>query len=372
MCTQQLRYYVFNDYNFQALSHAALPQHSTDDKFNWVPSDSNPDENSSETMADQLLSSSLDGLLRGDSHQFMQISDRGYAFEHSLAFFPLYPLAVRTFAAAASFAANSDALPLVSRASLLKLSACYLNAVAFVLAADLLYSLSRRVLRDETLSYRAALLFCLNPASVSFSAPSSDAFFACATFASLLALEKRGLDLITASLLATASGIRASGVALAGFVVYHSMKTVATETILFIRSKKRKSTNTTNNNNNNSSSSNSNPAETLMSVCSAAILPGCVSVIASTAPFLAFQWYSYRAFCESDAEDFDLSQRDLDAAKKNGFVTPGAEERGAWCQDDPPVSYVHVQTSYWGVALLKYWEGQYLPQMVSAAPAAGT
>ena len=94
------------------------------------------------------------------------MSNNGYAYEHSLAFFPLFPLITRTAAgAAAAMAADSHA---ASKESLLKLAAVYVNFVAFVLAADCLYSLSRAVLKDEYLAYKAALLFCVNPASVFF------------------------------------------------------------------------------------------------------------------------------------------------------------------------------------------------------------
>jgi phosphatidylinositol glycan class V len=52
--------------------------------------------------------------------------------------------------------------------STLKLAGILVNAACFVLAARTLYDLSRRVLRDEYLAYKAALYFCLNPASIFF------------------------------------------------------------------------------------------------------------------------------------------------------------------------------------------------------------
>ena len=52
--------------------------------------------------------------------------------------------------------------------STLKLSGILVNLACFVLAALSLYELSRKVLKDEYLAYKAALYFCLNPASIFF------------------------------------------------------------------------------------------------------------------------------------------------------------------------------------------------------------
>ena len=52
--------------------------------------------------------------------------------------------------------------------STLKLAGILVNMACFILAALSLYELSRRVIRDEYLAYKAALYFCLNPASIFF------------------------------------------------------------------------------------------------------------------------------------------------------------------------------------------------------------
>jgi phosphatidylinositol glycan class V len=52
--------------------------------------------------------------------------------------------------------------------STLKMSGIFVNLACFILAALSLYELSRKVLKDEYLAYKAALYFCLNPASIFF------------------------------------------------------------------------------------------------------------------------------------------------------------------------------------------------------------
>ena len=52
--------------------------------------------------------------------------------------------------------------------SCLKLAGILVNLGCFVMAARALYDLSRRVLKDEYLAYKAAMYFCVNPASIFF------------------------------------------------------------------------------------------------------------------------------------------------------------------------------------------------------------
>ncbi len=365
------------------MADQALPDHSPPDSYRWWGlerrgGEDEQEEEGGDTLADQLLSSSLDGLVRWDAHQHLQIADVGYAYEHHLAFFPLYPLAVKSVAGAAHWALGDSGV--VSRPSLLKLSAAYVNLVAFVAAADILYSLSRRVLKDEALAYRACLLFCLNPASVFFSAPYPEALFSCAAFAAMLAVEARGPGGLAASLLlAAASGVRADGIANALFVVHHSMKTVATKTILFVRAKKKNSAGNKGAKGQTSTTAPKRPAsDTVSDIATSAILPGAVSLVSAAAPLLAFQWFAYRTFCEAEEGDLQQFPHEVEErAREAGFVMPGAaaegsnSSRSSWCFSDPPVSFHYVHTHYWGAGFLKYWETKYFLQFFSAVPATG-
>jgi phosphatidylinositol glycan class V len=83
-------------------------------------------------------------------------------------------------------------------------------------------------------AYKAALLFCLNPASIFFSAPYSETFYALFSFSAFLTLEK-GMGVWSGIFLALASSTRANGLINLGFVVYKSMKVVATQSIIYVR-----------------------------------------------------------------------------------------------------------------------------------------
>ena len=90
-----------------------------------------------------------------------------------------------------------------------------------------LYSLSRRVLKDEYLAYKSVLLFCLTPTAVFFSGGHVDAGLAAATFAAMLVLERSGLGFVSGLLLAVCTSIHASGLLHLGLILHRSMKQVS-------------------------------------------------------------------------------------------------------------------------------------------------
>ena len=83
-------------------------------------------------------------------------------------------------------------------------------------------------------AYKAALFFAINPASIFFSAPYSESLNAMLTFSALSRFTK-GFSAKSCISVSLASATRANSILNAGFVVYHSLKIVATEMIMFVR-----------------------------------------------------------------------------------------------------------------------------------------
>ena len=175
---------------------------------------------------DSVVNFLTSGLTRWDGQYFLHIANNGYSYENTLAFFPLYPVTIRAVADVLYWMQVDYGL--MHYASSLRLSAVLVNVVAFVAAALALYELSRRVLKDERLAYKSALYFCVNPASIFFSAAYTESMHAALSFAAMLKVE-RGFTIKMGLLLAASSGVRSNALLNLGFPLYRSMKAAARE-----------------------------------------------------------------------------------------------------------------------------------------------
>ncbi|KAF2361955.1 GPI mannosyltransferase 2 [Trinorchestia longiramus] len=192
---------------------------------NWIIPDheaaafvSPPDPDLEVGSVDKIVLALIGGFVRWDAQYFIHITEYGYTHEQTLAFFPLYPILVR-------FIASIVFVPLqlvINFHTTIILVAILLNFYLFVKATEVFYKLSREVLRNEVLAYRAAILFCVNPASIFFTAPYSESLFAFCTFCALLNYE-RGGGWAAPAFFSSASGARSNGLTNIGFVLYHKL-----------------------------------------------------------------------------------------------------------------------------------------------------
>ncbi|TRY77452.1 hypothetical protein TCAL_08012 [Tigriopus californicus] len=357
------------------LSRPGRPSQAEDDGFQWVqlepdlpssPERSSPAPPSFETLIDHFIGFLSEGGIRGDAQHILHVANNGYTFEDQLFVLPLYPLVIQSLAQGSHWLVGDGRW--LTYISWLKLMAVMVNGVLFVLAADLLYSLSRRVLQDEYLAYKAALFFCLNPASTYFSAPYTETMYSVFSLGAMLAIDDH-LSLKSGVLLALASGTRANGVINIGFVIYKSLTVVSTKTILFVRAKKEHG--------------GPNATQTRVrkpkiydifpDLAMQAIIPGIANIILCFAPMVAFQWYAFTTFCDAKREEIHFPAALKNVARNQGYVFPGNLKELPWCQHDPPLSYPWLRPEHWGLGFLTYWEWEtkQLWQAALAAPALG-
>ena len=108
-----------------------------------------------------LSPSPFNFLLSWDANFFLHITREGYSTEHTLPFFPLLPLLIRT-------------IPLLDPMT----SAVIANSVLFGISALLLYKIS--LLRySQPVSLLASLFFIFNPAGIVYSSFYSESLFCC-------------------------------------------------------------------------------------------------------------------------------------------------------------------------------------------------
>ena len=165
---------------------------------------------------DNMVEFLFEGFRRWDGVYFIHIAEHGYTYENTLAFFPLYSMLTHILA-------NTLLFPLqyiMNYFSVLLISGYVINLWCFIAAAKALYQLSEKVLKDEALAYKSVQLFCINPASIFFSAYYSEAMFAYLVFKGMLQFER--MNVVKASVVFGLSGLcRSNGLVNLGFPLYY-------------------------------------------------------------------------------------------------------------------------------------------------------
>ena len=276
-----------------------------------------------------------EGALRAlavwDAVYFVRVCECGYEQERFFAFFPGLPLAMRALSHALAVV-----LPLSPRASC-SLAGLIISYAACVAAAVGLFRLGEVLLRDSAAARRAALLFCVNPASPFYATAYTEASFAALTFWGLFFLSRAGSagweekrrrenpsrgsvavvdEARAVALFTAAAAVRSNGVVLCIFLAAHRLRAFA--------------------------------ARPVGSVARSALVLA-VEAALVLLPSAAFQRYGYAQLCG-----------------------PAAPTPRPWCSAGGlPSVYAFVQGEYWGVGLFRYWQAKQLPNFALAAPSLG-
>ncbi|XP_059047879.1 GPI mannosyltransferase 2 [Achroia grisella] len=328
----------------QAISNFIIPDHDANVFISPV------DPSLRQTYADVAVNNLLGGMKRWDAQYFIHIAQYGYTYENCLAFYPLFPMVVRYVA----YGLCSLLGTLLNFHSALLISATIINVLMFIKSADVLHRLSLRVTRSECKAYKCAILYCVNPASIFFTAPYSETLFAWMSFYTMLkcteneTLRFANID-ITSGMPAGFSLItRSNGSVNIGFILYTSFKNVIERTLPEIVYKYK----------------------TLKHriIIPVLLLPLFTSSVAlflvliiTFIPFLLVQTYNYFKFCI-------LNDHNLPEFLSNTeYVLPGSAE-SPWCNSTIPLSYSYIQSHYWDVGFFKYYKLKQIPNFILASP----
>lgn len=292
------------------------------------------DPNVTTTIPDYIVTKLLAGFSRWDSQYFLHIAEYGYTYENTVAFFPLFPILIRQITYFVLFIINNvigSILPcrdMVSAHSMILLVAVVFNNCLFVKTSLTLYKLSLTVLKDEKLSYIASILYCINPASIFFSAAYSESLYCFLVFYGLLQIELK--NSIVNYIIVGISGLaRSNGLINIGFIAYKYMKLKAHKNSTFFFN-----------------------------------IIFSIGIFLSILPFLIYQTYCYVKFCIPNT--VALPHFIFSHGIENGYVLPGSNS--SWCSRTVPFSYSYVQEHYWNVGFLKYFQLKQIPNFVLAFP----
>ena len=308
----------------------------------------------------RLMEVLFGGFDNWDSQYYMYIAEHGYRYkqlydnmyEQRYAFFPLYPLLIRSVGSVLYLTRLGSLVPYWS---ILVISGVIISNAAFVLSAGLLYQLtlemsstngpisqpmsstkapmpqpmsstngpmsqpmsSTNAPMSQSIATLTVLFYTLNPASVFMSSVYTESLFACLSFAGMLAVKRTHL-FTAAVLFGLASATRSNGIVLSGFIIYHHL--------IYLYQL---------------------PQCTYIKVVIQTFKMS-LQVLIVWLPFIGFQIYSYDQFCK---------QRDI-----TYFLQPFV------CRWVIPIPYSYLQEKYWGVGFLRYYEWKQVPNCILALP----
>lgn len=293
-------------------------------------------------ILDQTIEMLIGGLGRWDAEHFLFIAEHGYLYEHNFAFFPLFPLVLRSLATILLWPMS----PFLTVRGRLLVTVAVANSTLFVACAVALYGLSRLVLQDRKLALISSLIFCLTPANVFMLAGYSESLFAFLTFGGLCLLE-RGFTIGACFFLCLATAARANGLVNAGFLLYLPLQRSLTQVF--------------------------NEGSTWHYSWAAGrfLLTSPLYAAAVVLPFCLFQFYGYYTFCLPTLTQEQISPAFLSLATEKGYRVPDAASPvPSWCMKPVPVLYSYIQDVYWDVGFLRYFQFKQIPNFLLALPIA--
>lgn len=296
------------------------------------------------SLSDRIINFLFNGLTRWDGEYFLHIARYGYTYENTLAFYPLYPAMIRIIAVILT-----KIFPLFNIQSTMILAAISINFMCFVKSAIIFYDLTECVFQNTITAYKAAILYCINPASIFFSALYSESMFAYLTFYTMLGSIKGMFTIYFPLALSTL--VRSNGIVNIGFPTYFELKNLCSSQ----RIEKRKY----------------NVLSILWHILKLIKLKNYFTILSamiiSLSPFLLLQIYNYMKFCTSTFDKSLMPVHILQYAIENNLILPG-RMNSIWCNASLPLAYSYVQRTYWNVGFLSYYQFKQIPNFILALP----
>ncbi|XP_012529446.1 GPI mannosyltransferase 2 isoform X2 [Monomorium pharaonis] len=295
---------------------------------------------------DRIIHFLFNGLTRWDGEYFLHIARYGYTYENTLAFYPLYPTMIRIVAVI-----MTKILPLFNIQSAMIIAAILINFVCFVKSAIIFYDLTEHVFQNTVTSYKAAILYCINPASIFFSAIYSESMFAYLTFYTMLG-SIEGISNIYFPL-ALSTLVRSNGIVNIGFPIYFELKKALCNSERLKKQQKH------------------NVLSILWHILKLIKLKTYFTILSiliiSLFPFILLQIYNYMKFCTSTFDKTLLPVDILQYATENNLILPGRTD-SIWCNASVPLAYSYVQKTYWNVGFFRYYQLKQIPNFILALP----
>uniref|UniRef100_A0A1I8PKS3 GPI mannosyltransferase 2 n=1 Tax=Stomoxys calcitrans TaxID=35570 RepID=A0A1I8PKS3_STOCA len=309
----------------QLLANKLLPDHQTDvfrapfnpaNKVTWL---------------DKTINFCLNGFRHWDAEYFLHIAEHGYTYENTLAFYPLYPMVVKSGA----HLLHTMLADFMNMRSCCLLVGVVLNVALFCKAANILYALTQRIFNDLNKSWNVALLFCFNPASIFFTAAYSETLFCLLSLYVMLECSTQIRAVRSTFALALNIAARSNGLVNMGFPFYFIVRKFILKRSSLLSS----------------------------------LLKMALCLLFSLIPLTFFNFYAFQLFCVSDKAT-NHTEAILNYGRQKNYVLSGYRyaEQSPWCDERFPFPYSYIQSHYWKVGFLRYYELKQIPNFMLALP----
>lgn len=314
----------------QFISNILLPDH---DAGAFTAPHPPPESGQNISKCDVMIETFFNGFRRWDAEYFLHIAENGYTYENTLAFYPLYPMSIR-FLTNALDLMTSEWLRCSYR-SLLLITAVSLNIFFFTMAAKSLQRLTILVFNDQFKAKIVTILFCFNPASIFFSAPYTESVFSWLTFQVMGKCAQMRIKNATIPLCLSIL-CRSNGMLNIGFVIFYAMTNLVRNVTWL---------------------------EVLKTGTKIMCVILCVSIT-----FSIQQLYYYLLYCTNYKTDLPKWVENYGREHKFVMLGDTNSKIPPWCSKALPLSYSYIQSHYWNVGFLTYYEIKQIPNFLLAFP----
>nr|CAG4718505.1 unnamed protein product [Naegleria fowleri] len=300
------------------------------------------------------------GFAHWDGVFFLRIASKGqYEYESFFAFFPFYPMTIRTvtlyvirpFMTALTYFTNIRDSNNYGDLTPFMISGVLISNICFVISVGIFIKLTWELVgRNSYYTHfvrTSALLYIFNPATVFMSVVYTESMFSLFSLCGMY-YHVRKRHIFSCLFFALATCTRGNGIALAGFYIYQFMLEE------YLRWKNSKRDDLTR-----------NISKTIMAFLKYIVF-GCFIV---WLPYVAFQAYGYYQFCTEQSNQLALTIiQSLNDSGVNTHFQDYLAQVHPWCLTRIPHLYSYVQSKYWNVGFLKYYELKQVPNFILAFP----
>uniref|UniRef100_A0A2A6CCM6 GPI mannosyltransferase 2 n=1 Tax=Pristionchus pacificus TaxID=54126 RepID=A0A2A6CCM6_PRIPA len=271
------------------------------------------------------------GFMRWDSIQFLHVAEHGYVYEHSLAFFPLFPTVLRYVASILETVSTG----VLYSPSTFVLAAVILNSVTFFVSSLLIFDICFILTSSHKISQISTLLFSINPASIFFSSIYTESLYCCLSLLGIrLLISSKSSLFFTTLILSLAFLTRSNGLLNIGYLLfYEGLRLVGPRTDRLW---------------------NRNVRVQFLKIGIYLIRIG----MAIACILFALQIHSNRQMKRFCSEPFpDIAQSLIELGQRENLSMIGTPV--AWCTELSliyPPFYSSIQGQYWDVNLFGYWK----------------